>query len=210
MAFLTLEDRYAEIEVIVFANLLGQYSELLTVDSAVAVTGELTVRDDEAPRLMLRSAEPLRPNSQIAARPSRPPVQAEIPAQYLNDANAPAKNPNTAEIPAQYLNAAGGPAQNPNAAEIPAQYLNAEPAAATPSGNAGRKPGRLFVRVESMDCEACRRAVCLTEIFDGPTPVIFYDLAQKKYLSRPRGIDAESCVGRELEELLGKNNVVWK
>ena len=157
------------------------------------------------------TASPPSPGPEQAAPdvPAQNPMEADIPQQYLNNADIPAQYLN-ADIPAQYLNTANIPPQNPNTANIPAQYLPPEQTAVQTAKTADPKPGRLFVRVESMDCEACRRAVCLTEIFDGPTPVIFYDLSQKKYLSRPRGIDAESCVARELEALLGKNNVVWK
>ena len=62
MAFITLEDRYAEIEVIVFAR---QYSELqdeIFVDNAVVIEGNISREEGEEPRILLSRAYPLTQN----------------------------------------------------------------------------------------------------------------------------------------------------
>ena len=59
MAFLTLEDRYAEIEVVVFAKNYSQYSDLLEEESAVIICGNLSVEEGEPPKILLSSAEAL-------------------------------------------------------------------------------------------------------------------------------------------------------
>lgn len=64
MAFVTLEDRFAEIEVIVFAKQYKMYSELLSEESAVIITGALSSEDSDAPRLLLSAAEKLLPNDE--------------------------------------------------------------------------------------------------------------------------------------------------
>jgi DNA polymerase-3 subunit alpha len=46
MAFVTLEDRYADMELIVFPKVLTAYDGLLTYENAIAATGELSVRED--------------------------------------------------------------------------------------------------------------------------------------------------------------------
>lgn len=59
MAFLTLEDSYGDIEALVFPKVLERYSSLLTEGSVVLVKGTLSLRDDEEPKVLLNSAEPL-------------------------------------------------------------------------------------------------------------------------------------------------------
>ena len=62
-----------------------------------------------------------------------------------------------------------------------------------------------------MQSEECRRACSLLEIFEGTTPVIFYDSTTKKYVK---------AVGREtqllpnmyklLQTILGSDAVIYK
>lgn len=60
MAFVTLEDRFGEIELIVFPNQYRRFSDKLVPDSAVLATGELSCREGEAPKLLLSDLRPLR------------------------------------------------------------------------------------------------------------------------------------------------------
>ncbi len=64
MAFITVEDRSGEIEVVVFPGQLSGLSHLLTVDSAVKITGNISVREDENAKIKLQSAEILLPDDQ--------------------------------------------------------------------------------------------------------------------------------------------------
>ncbi|MBQ8303016.1 MAG: DNA polymerase III subunit alpha [Clostridia bacterium] len=66
MAFLTVEDRYAEIEVIVFSKKYTQFSDILLTDEAVIVTGNISTEEGEAPRILLSSAEHLIPDSEYS------------------------------------------------------------------------------------------------------------------------------------------------
>ena len=59
MAFITLEDRYGDIEVIVFAKSYDKYSGILNDESAVVIYGNLSVDEGDSPRMLLSSAEPL-------------------------------------------------------------------------------------------------------------------------------------------------------
>lgn len=65
MAFITVEDRYAEMEVIVFPKVLESCAAYLSYDTAIFVTGELSVREDEAPKLLARTILPLRTNDAV-------------------------------------------------------------------------------------------------------------------------------------------------
>ena len=62
MAYLTLEDRFAEIEIVVFAKqYTANYSELY-VDNAVCIYGNISAEDGEDPKLLLSGVEKLIPN----------------------------------------------------------------------------------------------------------------------------------------------------
>ena len=82
MAFLTVEDRYGELEVIVFARQYKQYADLLSADAAVHIEGTLSTEEGEAPKLLLSSAEALIDNQEYslatAARKSAQAVERRI------------------------------------------------------------------------------------------------------------------------------------
>lgn len=52
MAFVTVEDIYGSIELLVFPKVYAQYSHLLTVGSVVYVCGRLSLREDESPKVL--------------------------------------------------------------------------------------------------------------------------------------------------------------
>ncbi len=64
MAFLTLEDRYGEIEVIVFAKSYGKYADILADDAAVVINGNVSTEEGEAPRILLSAASRLIPDAE--------------------------------------------------------------------------------------------------------------------------------------------------
>ena len=66
MCFVTLEDRYGEIVGIVFPKQLAALDPMLSVDTAVAVKGKLSVKEGEAPELIVSSVTPLRSDTQGA------------------------------------------------------------------------------------------------------------------------------------------------
>ena len=67
MAFLTVEDKYGEIEVIVFAKQYAAYSSLLFQDNAVFIEGNLSVEEDRL-SVMLSTAAPLVSNTDYSLR----------------------------------------------------------------------------------------------------------------------------------------------
>ncbi len=62
MAFIKLEDRYGEIEIIVFAKQYKLFSSELFIENAVTVEGTLSYEDDDA-RILLSKLSPLKSNS---------------------------------------------------------------------------------------------------------------------------------------------------
>ncbi len=59
MAFFTLEDRTGEIECVVFAKRFSELSHLIRADAGVYVKGNLSLREEEAPKLLVNDMEPL-------------------------------------------------------------------------------------------------------------------------------------------------------
>ncbi len=74
MAFVTLEDSTGSIEVIVFPKVLSEYGHLLTTDSPVAVTGKISAKEDEDPKILMNDASFLSPDGRAPQFPkSRTP-----------------------------------------------------------------------------------------------------------------------------------------
>jgi len=79
MAYLTAEDLYGSIEVLVFPKILSQYGPMLQAGNAVLLRGRISLREDEEPKLLCDQAAPApEPGGQLpdmAARPQRPTGQ---------------------------------------------------------------------------------------------------------------------------------------
>ena len=87
MAFLTLEDRYAEMEVIVFPKQFEEYADILLADTAVRVRGTLAEREEDGVKVLLSSVEPLRTSAQMQAKSGETAAASETsknaPCLYL-------------------------------------------------------------------------------------------------------------------------------
>ncbi len=59
MAYVTVEDDTAAIEMLAFSNVLGQYGGYLKENSPVVVTGRLSVRDEKEPQIVINRARPI-------------------------------------------------------------------------------------------------------------------------------------------------------
>ena len=68
MAFITVEDRSGEIEVIVFAKNLANIGHMLTTETAVCIKGSITQKDDENAKLILNDVEPLVSNDEFVVK----------------------------------------------------------------------------------------------------------------------------------------------
>ena len=68
MAFITVEDRFGDMEVIVFGKQYARFSSEIFVDNAVCITGNISCEVDEDPRLLLSELTPLVSNAQYKAK----------------------------------------------------------------------------------------------------------------------------------------------
>ena len=79
MAYATLEDTAASMELLVFANVLNRCGPYLKPDRAVVVTGRLSVREDKEPQILVDELRPLSDMDPI----DRPPLMTAPPEQKL-------------------------------------------------------------------------------------------------------------------------------
>ncbi len=74
MAYVTVEDDTAAIEMLAFSNVLNQYGGYLKENSPVVVTGRLSIRDEKEPQIVINRARPLsdfadRPREEVPPKP---------------------------------------------------------------------------------------------------------------------------------------------
>ena len=86
MAFIKLEDRFAEIEVIVFARQYSKCSSELYGENAVMICGSISVEEGEDSKILLSSIEPLLTNHDFEERyKSANPPRIFVKAANLSD-----------------------------------------------------------------------------------------------------------------------------
>ena len=79
MAYVTVEDDTAAIELLAFSNVLNQYGGYLRENTPVVITGRLSVRDDKDPQIIVNRARPITDYSEQpepVAPPQPQPQQA--------------------------------------------------------------------------------------------------------------------------------------
>ena len=83
MAFIQLEDMYGVTEVLVFPRVYDRESATLEQDAAVVMTGRLSVREDEAPKLLMDRVAPLKDIDKLSSGPLRDyaPPQGDMPGR---------------------------------------------------------------------------------------------------------------------------------
>ena len=59
MAYVTVEDDTASMEMIAFSRVLEQYSGYLRENSAVVITGRLSLREDKEPQIVINRVRPI-------------------------------------------------------------------------------------------------------------------------------------------------------
>ena len=104
MGFITLEDLTGQIECLVFPKVYERYQGMMAVDDLVVLHGRLSIREEEAPKLLVEKLIPLEAwhpeesapaasMGQSTARPVPPPKRHTPEAPKLTDAKAAAKAP---------------------------------------------------------------------------------------------------------------------
>jgi DNA polymerase-3 subunit alpha len=180
MGFITIEDLTGQIECLVFPKVYEKYQAMMAVDDLVVLSGKLSIREDEAPKLLVDTLTPLdmweeKPKATVPDEPGnrRPRVSTveRVPA------------------PSQ---------EHPPRAAIPPRMTDSQRAA-----NASRK---LFIQLERPRMD---EAVHMLELHPGSIPVYLHIPAEKATFLLPslKWCDgSEGCMNR-LTTAFGESNV---
>ena len=212
MAFLTLEDNFAEMEVVVFPKTLEKCSHYLNEDMALCVTGQLSLREDENPKLLANRIALLIDNEHF--NDSAPPAENVIKSTA---------NTNDSDRRTKFHVSGSAPNSYGDACTAPYQPLPDTPEPTTPQSQAPKRqyfpdpvptPHRIYLRVDKADesDRGFRKALNLVNIFcEGGCEVVFYDKSKSEYI-KLNGLKlmATGFAVNELKELLGGENVVLK
>ncbi len=238
MAFISLEDRFGELEVLIFPKTFETVSHMITNEAAICVVGQLSIRDDEDPKVLAQVILPLDDNehfSERSAMPEAPRFSQRGGYERSQPMREPANSSQTASAAesiahtvTQTATKAGGgtvyhvrgvSAPPPTAVVPPAAVPAYKPAqngvGRTPTqGAISVQPSKVYLRVEHTDerDRLFKKAENLVYIFcDGMSEVIFYDKSTSEY-KRLSGIRlaASPFVINELRLVLGDDNVVVK
>lgn len=237
MAFALLEDRAGEMELVVFPKVLETCAAWLTVDRAVYVTGELSVREDGKPSLLVRTLAPLQANGQpVTQAEQATEPQRTTPARGMHFGPAAAQPTQGMHFGPSGAKPAGGVHFGPTAAQ-PVQGMHFGPdgagsprgmhfgppvaqppqppqavrsKSATPAADAVPAVKKLYLRMPSESAPEAQRARALVGIFEGAVPVFFYYTDTKQYVPAPMGIEVNDFLLDQLRDLLGEENVVCK
>ncbi len=71
MAYVTVEDDTASMEMLAFSNTLAQHGSYLKENMAVVITGKLSLRDDKEPQIIVNRARPISDYAQQSAEPAK-------------------------------------------------------------------------------------------------------------------------------------------
>ena len=156
MAFVTLQDRFADMELVVFPKVLLEYQPFLRSGQAISVLGSLSLRSSDSVKVILRAVCPLLPNERFHPETFRNPFAPERGKEYGRSAVPDTGSERKPEGRSDYgRNSSGaqGTAENANVPE----GSNPE----TGPGAVNRQPGRA-VGAGSPGAEASGRAAAPT------------------------------------------------
>lgn len=183
LAFVTIEDRTSEIEVICFSSSLTECGYLLVPNAVVCVTGSISLKDEGSVKLILKHAENLIPDASLPAETQTSPASVK-----KNDG-----------VRADYRLA--GYDHHPG--------VSSSVSSETPKGDRPPlQPRKIFLKIPSVSSPELKRAMGLVGIFDGPVPVVYYAAEENKRMDSPYGCSGSDFLINELVSLLGEENVV--
>ncbi|MBR4881456.1 MAG: DNA polymerase III subunit alpha, partial [Clostridia bacterium] len=83
MAFVTLEDETAEVEIVIFPDMYASKRELFTVDAPLVIKGRVSQKEDEYPKIVAESADLITTYSVKEADLNKPAVKSDRQTLYL-------------------------------------------------------------------------------------------------------------------------------
>ncbi|NLX63582.1 MAG: DNA polymerase III subunit alpha [Clostridiaceae bacterium] len=189
MAFVTVEDLYGQMEVIVFPNVYERFARFLSNDSQIIVEGRISVKEDEQPKILadrIKPLESLKYNGSYPDYNGTKTVYQQYVGNGVSETNGFPGNNNVNEENKYYM--IGGTAKNTN-------------------NNPSTSNGILKVSLDKEITESKRKAaLSLLKYFDGHQQALVYiDDPRKPKLKL--NIQLSDLLITELSELLGKDHI---
>ena len=227
MAFFKLEDKFGEIECIVFPKKYNEFYHDIFVDGAIQISGTVSIKDDESPKIIVNQLSPLIDNDKYVAKPQKEQSAAEILLQTAPPAQASAESEQSAtnapsmvnmylsmyniantQARANTVSNTAKAAVSQTASPRDTSSRDASPRATVPPSVV---PQKLYLRVPDMTGEVFKKAKNMVDIFnEGTIKVIFYDNSTSKYSEYSERMFYSEYVIKELKGIIGEDNVVIK
>lgn len=204
MAFFSIEDRFGEIECLAFPKIYNQYFTEIIINNGISVEGNLSIKDDEKPKILVKKVVSLVDNDKYDDYASSEHTSNNIDAKQGYNQEAPSLDIKSAPLYNLYLS------MQPQNQEIHSQTPKAQSSRDTQRMDR-QTPEKIFIRVPDMDCTAFRKAKNLVDIFnEGSIRIIFYDLSTRKYHEySERMYSSDYCI-EQIRKIVGDENIVLK
>ena len=202
MAFFRIEDKFADIECVVFAKKYVECYHEIFVDNAVCVEGTVSIKDDESPKLLVNSISPLTENENY-----RPTINSTEKTELIKSVNTTAEAGAPSAI-SMYLSIYANANKN-NAATS----TEIKPKEETRRAENKREslPTKIYLKVPDLGGDVFSKAKNIVDIFnEGSIQIIFFDSSSKKYHAYSEKMFFSDYAISELKKLLGDDNVVLK
>ncbi len=220
MAFVTVDDYFGEIELIVFPKLYLAYRDLFTIDQAIAVNATVTSREDEAVKLIVQSLRPLKLNAAAKQTAGSNLSGRVAPAEaFANSKTQPTAATRTMvteksqQTPtATRINPVARSEAGTTVHEAPPARFAARPAFKAPIEEV-LPAQKIFLRLPDMSGSAYRRIMGLIRIFfeEANAEIVLYNNAEKKYIKvTGTRLRTSRIVVETMKKILGEENVILR
>lgn len=200
MAFLSIEDIYGSIEVLVFPKTFDKYGKYFTEDEIVLLSARVSLRDDEVPKLLCEEVVPLDeiPNDEALLKDYKLPGKEYKTPRSAYSAYVPESGyDNQSKAESQVVTSA----ESTSAAS---EKQNVSVKTQTKHSKAG-----VFLKVSSRNGDDKVKASKMCAIFEGRIPVYLYYNDERAYdFKTGIFIENDANLIRGLKKLLGEQNVV--
>ena len=207
MAFIKLEDKLGQIECLIFPKAYNEFYHMLYIDAAVHIKGTVSLKDEEAPKILVNEIEPLIENAKYNGLPKRQVVrdtQSTVEKKEIaaDTSNSQEVNPALSIYLSMY---------SASAQATPAASQNDNKMATVARATVIAQPQKIYLRVPDMTGDIFKKAKNIVDIFnEGSIRVIFYDGECKKYSEYSERMFYSEYAINELKKLIGEENVVVK
>lgn len=180
MAFLTVEDMYGSMEILVFPKILENCAHLLRSGNTLLISGRISGREDE---------------------------DAKMLADFIEAAPGPDADINSVKSRFNANQPDNGYSSNNNY-NVNANIMPANKQSAVQPNNASSKSG-LYIRVDAMNSAKFNRAMSIISVFEGITKLFVYFCDKKQLTCAPtrNWVTINKPMLDELKLVLGENNV---